>query len=137
MRSLLAALFLLAALLPPIAQGQMCFPEVTCRVTAPPAVETIAAGGTITANACGSVKRISSAGSITTSTTDTFTTPASDNAGCVMTVCNTGSNDIVLDNNANFVGVTGGNVTLTAADCLLVAQRTSNWAQVTAVLSGD
>lgn len=62
--------------------------------------QTIAATNTIAANACGSVKSITSAGAVTTSTTDTFTAPSADattgNQGCIMTVVNVGANNITL-----------------------------------------
>jgi len=43
--------------------------------------ETIAAGGTITVDACGSIKRIRSNSDVTTDTTDTFETADAENAG--------------------------------------------------------
>lgn len=67
-----------------------------------PATETIAAAGTITANANGTVKRISSAGAVTTNTTNTFTAPSAANAGYIMHIVNVGSFNITLDRNANF-----------------------------------
>src|SRR5262249_37217990 len=41
----------------------------------PRSTETIASGGTITANSCGTIKAIDAGSSITTDTTDTFTAP--------------------------------------------------------------
>lgn len=85
-----------------------------------PAVQTIAGGDTITADACGSLKRVTAAGAVTTSTTNTFTAPAAANSGCVMHVCNTGANTITLDNNANFFSTGASDVALGANDCILV-----------------
>lgn len=100
-----------------------------------PSAQTIAAGNTITANACGGIKRITASGSVTTDTTNTFTAPAASNAGCVMQVCNSGSNGIALDINANFVGDTtdiggDGDIDLTADDCVLVGSDGSKWRQL-------
>lgn len=86
----------------------------------PVAVQTIAAGGTIAANACGTIKRISSAGVVTTDTVNTFTAPAAANAGCTMYVINVGANNITLDANANFVSPGGADVVMTPNDAILV-----------------
>lgn len=86
----------------------------------PVATQTIADTDTITADACGTVKRISSAGAVTTNTTNTFTAPAAANAGCVMYVVNVGANNITLDNNANFKSPGGLDVVLTADDAIIV-----------------
>jgi hypothetical protein len=116
---------------------QRCFPEITCRVTAPPSTETIAAGATITADACGSVKNVTASAPVTTSTTNTFSAPETGSAGCVMTVCNQGTNTITLDSNANFPGSGAANVALTADDCVVVAQTGTRWMQASAVLSNN
>lgn len=116
---------------------EKCFPEPSCKRTVPPAAQTIASGGTISADACGTVKKVSAAGSVTTSTTNTFDAPAGDNSGCIMTVCNTGSNTITLDSNTNFPGSGAANVSLTSSDCVVVAQTGTVWFQVSAVLSNN
>jgi hypothetical protein len=67
-----------------------------------PATETISAGGTITADACGGLKRVTCSGDVTTSTTNTFTAPSESNKGCRMTVTNVGSGTLYLDGNALF-----------------------------------
>jgi hypothetical protein len=68
-----------------------------------PSTQTIAAGGTITANACGSLKRIDAATDVTTDTTATFATPAAANTGCCMDVVNVSATQtIYLDSNAAF-----------------------------------
>lgn len=100
-----------------------------------PTAQTIGAGGTITADACGGIKKISSAGSVTTDTTNTFTAPAAANTGCVMHLVNSGSNNIVLDNNALFVSAGGADVTVTANDTLLVGSDGSKWYQLSALLA--
>lgn len=86
-----------------------------------PAVQVVAATDTITANACGGVKRISAASAVTTSTTDTFTAPSAANAGCWMLVCNVDDTDnITLDVNTNFKALGAANIVLTAFDCTQV-----------------
>lgn len=67
-----------------------------------PSTETIAAAATITANACGGLKRITSADDVTTGTTNTFTAPSSSNTGCRMLVVNVGTKTIYLDANTLF-----------------------------------
>lgn len=72
-------------------------------VVFPPAVETITAAATITANACGTTKRINAASSVTTNTTNTFTAVVSGYDGCCMRVINVDDTDaITLDHNAAF-----------------------------------
>ena len=100
----------------------------------PPAAETIAAGATITANACGGIKAITSSGVVTTNTTNTFTASVS---GCVMDVCNTGANNITLDQNALFTTAGGVDLTLGADDCVRVGSDGSKWRQISAVLAGS
>jgi hypothetical protein len=92
-----------------------------------PATQTLVAGDTIVANACGGMKNISAAGAVTTSTADTFTTPALGNKGCRMTVCNVGANTITLDNNTNFKSIGGADIILTAEDCTQVESDGVVW----------
>lgn len=93
-----------------------------------PATQTIAAGGTVAADACGGYKRISSAGAVATSTTNTFTAPDSTQVGaCSMTVCNVGANNITLDNNVNFKSIAGADIVLTADDCTMVVSDGTVW----------
>lgn len=94
------------------------------------ATQTIAAAGTVAADACGSFKRISSAGVVTSSTTDTFTTPTAALEGCRMDVCNVGSNNITLDNNTNFKSIGGADIVLTPDDCTAVAFTGGAWRSV-------
>lgn len=68
-----------------------------------PSTQTIGAGGTILADACGSLKRIDAASDVTTDTTATFATPAAANTGCCMDVVNVSATQtIYLDANAAF-----------------------------------
>jgi len=100
-----------------------------------PSTQTIAAGNTIAGDACGSLKLITSAGAVTTDTTNTFTAPAAGNKGCIMHVCNTGANNITLDNNANFKSAGGADVVLTQDDCVTVGSTGASgvWYQLTAL----
>ena len=99
-------------------------------VITPPTAQTIAGGNTITANACGTAKYISSSGTVTTSTTDTFTTPTTQYNGCCMDVVNTGANQITLDNNANFFSAGAADVVLGTADSVRVCCNGTSWYQV-------
>jgi len=93
-----------------------------------PVTQTIAAGGTIAADACGGYKRITAAGAVTTSTTSTFTAPDATQVGaCSMTVCNVGANTITLDNNAQFKSISGADIVLTADDCTMVVSDGTIW----------
>lgn len=101
-----------------------------------PATQVIGAGGTIAADACGGVKRVSSASGVTTDTTNTFTAPAAANAGCVLNVCNENASDTVtLDFNANFQSAAAGDVVLGALDCVSVASSggSGKWYQISAL----
>jgi hypothetical protein len=100
-----------------------------------PSVQTIAATNTITADSCGGLKRITSSGAVTTSTTNTFTSPATGNQSCIMFVCNTGSNNITLDNNSNFKSAGGADVVMTADDCVSVGSTGNGgvWYQLDAL----
>jgi hypothetical protein len=100
-----------------------------------PAAQTIAAGNIITANACGTIKYITSASPVTTSTTDTFDGADNQNQGCEMRVCNSGANTITLDNNVNFLSAGGTDVVLTANDCISVASTGALWMQTTPLIA--
>lgn len=67
----------------------------------PPAAQTIAAGGIVAADACGGLKRITSASPVTTDTTDAIAAPAAGNTGCCMDISYSGSHTVTLDNNAH------------------------------------
>jgi hypothetical protein len=99
-----------------------------------PATQTIAAGNTVAADACGGVKAITAAGAVTTSTTDTFTAPSAANAGCLMVVCNVGAtNTITLDKNANTLLTAGADVALLANSCVSVMSNGTVWRQIGAI----
>jgi len=102
-------------------------------VVNPPAAQTIAAGNTVLDDSCGTLKLITAAGAVTTDTTNTFTAPAAGNEGCIMHVCNVGSQNITLDNNANFKSAGGADVVLTADDCVTVGSTGASgvWYQLT------
>lgn len=103
-----------------------------------PGAQTIAGGGTIAADACGTYKYITAAGVVTTDTTNTFTTPSVTNAGCRMIVCNVSANEITLDANGNFKTAGGANVVLTDAyDCVTVHSDGGSWVQDTAVINNS
>ena len=93
-----------------------------------PSSQTIAAGNTIAADACGSIKQITASGGVTTDTTNTFTAPAAGNSGCCMDVINVGAQTITLDENANFVSA--GDVALGAGDTARVCSNGTTWYQI-------
>ncbi len=102
-------------------------------VVSPPATETIAAAAVITADACGTIKRIDGA-TVTTDTTNTFTTPTASHAGCCMDVINVDAADtITLDANANFKTAGGANQALGPFDTIRVCSDGSVWYQMGAV----
>jgi hypothetical protein len=105
--------------------------------TTAPAAQAIAAGGTVAANACGSVKEISAAGVVTTSTTDTFTTPAVANKGCCMDVVNSSANNITLDANGNFRTIAAANQVLGQYDAVRVCSNGTFWFQVSAIAANN
>ena len=107
--------------------------NMTRFIVAMPSTQTIASGNTITDDACGGLKRITATGAVTTSTTNTFTAPASANAGCLMYVCNVGTNTITLDSNANNKLFGAADVAVTQDDCVAVASTGASgvWYQVT------
>jgi hypothetical protein len=99
------------------------------------ATQSITAGGTITADACGGVKQVTASGIVTTSTTNTFDAPTVTNTGCRMDVCNTSGFAITLDANANFRTNDGNDVALAAASaalikCVSVFQSGTTWIQL-------
>jgi hypothetical protein len=111
-------------------------------VVNPPTVETIAAGATITVNACGTVKQIDATANRTTDTTNTFTAPAAppttSNSGCCMDVMNTDTTDtITLDANANFKTIGGADVVLGPDDAVRVCSNGTVWRQISAVAANQ
>jgi len=97
--------------------------------------QPVNSGTTITADACGGVKQLTSTGAVTTNTTNTFDAPAVFNNGCAMRVCNVGANAITLDANNNFLTSDGNDVVLaaltaSAVSCVTVVQSGTKWYQV-------
>ncbi|PNG53319.1 MULTISPECIES: hypothetical protein [unclassified Variovorax] len=119
--------------------GDLATDSITVGTTAgqvralPPAAEVIGAGATVTANACGTVKRISATAARTTSTTNTFTAPAAANAGCCMDVINTSANNITLDANTNFRTIGAADQVVGQYDAIRVCSDGASWYQVSAV----
>jgi len=113
--------------------GSLTNGSFSARAT-PAAAQTLVAAGTIAADSCGTIKRITSVDPITTNTTNTFTAPAAGNTGCIMWVVNVGTNTITLDNNANFKSVSAGDVALGAGNVVGVASDGTYWYQTTAQL---
>ena len=95
-----------------------------------PDTETLGAGGTITANGCGGIKRLKVTDDRTTSTTNTFTAPAAGNAGCIMVVVNEGGGAITLDNNALFASFGAADVVMGTNDVVSVGSTGSTWVQI-------
>lgn len=95
-----------------------------------PAIQTIGAGGTVAADACGGLKRISATAARTTDTTNTFSAPSARNLGCRMVVFNAGTFVITLDANANFATPASANVVLGTKDAVTVLSLGSYWAVI-------
>ncbi len=103
-------------------------------VVAPPASAVVSDAGTITADACGTIKQITSVGNVTTNTTDTFTSSTASYAGCCMDVINVDTADtITLDANAKFKTIGGTDQALGPDDTVRVCSNGTNWYQVGAV----
>ena len=83
---------------------------------------------TSTADACGTVKQITSIGNVTT---NTFTSPTASYAGCCMDIVNVDTADtITLDANAKFKTIGGANQALGPDDTVRVCSNGTNWYQV-------
>lgn len=102
-----------------------------------PGAQTIAAADTIAADACGSLKLITSAGNVTTNTTDSFSTPSALNQGCILHVCNIGSNTITIDANANNRLAGGVDLAMGPNDCAIFASKGASdvWMQISALVA--
>lgn len=93
-----------------------------------PATQVIGAGGTIAADACGGLKRISATADRTTDTTNTFTAPAAGNVGCKMLVVNVDSVDtIYLDANTAFPVTTAASIALGPKGSITVVSDGTYW----------
>lgn len=103
-------------------------------LVSPPATETIAGAATITADGCGTVKRLQSTGNVTTNTTDTFTAPAAANTGCCMDVLNVDTVDtITLDANTN--NMFAADIAMTPCDSIRVCSDGTDWYPVSALVA--
>ena len=108
-------------------------------VVAPPVAETITNGTTVTANACGTIKRIVTLGiNIDTDATNTFTAPSDALAGCCMDIVNVGSFNLNFKHNANFMTSGGGDQTLGPDDTMRVCCTGAGgkWYQVSISTNG-
>lgn len=96
------------------------------------AAQTIAAGNTVTADACGGLKILTSAGAVTTDTTNTFTAPSPALQGCCMDVkvIAGAGGAITLDANANFESSGAADVVLGAKDTVRVCCDGVVWSQI-------
>ena len=104
--------------------------------TVPVATQTIAAGNTIAADQCGGTKRVSSAGAVTTDTTNSFTAQAA-TVQCQMKVCNVGANNITVDRNALTFTAAGVDAILLPDSCSEFVFEGGKWRQTTAVLAAN
>lgn len=92
--------------------------------------QTITAGATISANSCGGMKKISSSGDVTTSTSTTIGTNALTSMDCCMKIVNVGSFNITLDNNASTFTNGGADVVLGPNDSADFCGEVSTWYQI-------
>jgi hypothetical protein len=92
-----------------------------------PATQVIGSGGTIAADACGGIKRISATSAVTTSLAYTIDTVNSPKAGCKMDILNAGTLVITLDNNASFVTPLNADIVLGTKHSVSVASNGSYW----------
>lgn len=92
-----------------------------------PAAQTLGAGATIAADACGGIKRITATAARTTDTTNTFTAPSALNAGCLMNVTNVSAFTITLDSNALFPVPGGVDMVLQSSGSATVWSDGSLW----------
>ena len=101
-------------------------------IVAPPATQVVAAGNAITADACGTVKNISSATAVTTGTVNSFTDPTTNVfVGCCMTVHNVNASDsITIDSNAKTILNGGTDLVLGAQDTMQICGDSTYWYQV-------
>ena len=115
-----------------VAVGTFTAAQVMAR---PPAAQTISAGNTVTADACGGVKMVTNAGAVATDTTNTFTAPAGSNTGCCMDIIldNAAVGNLTLDANASFNTLSGADVIMTVCDVVRVCSNGTDWYQANAL----
>ena len=106
-------------------------------IKVPVSTITVAASDTISiAGACGGLVRLTTTdgASVTTDTTDTFTAPATANAGCILSLVNVGGGGaITLDINTNFAAVgypSAGSIILNTNDSITVASTGNTWVKI-------
>jgi hypothetical protein len=99
-----------------------------------PAIQTLAAGGVVASDGCGGLKRITSAGAVTTDTTNSIADPTAV-PGCIMIITNVGAQTITLDKNALILLVGGADVPLLANSSIMVASDGVVWRQIAAQLT--
>jgi hypothetical protein len=103
-------------------------------VVNPPALQTIAAGNTIAADACGSIKFITAGGAVTTDTTNTFGAGSAALNGCCMdvVVATSAGGTITVDSNSSTILNGGTDVVLGAGDSMRVCyvNSSSRWFQI-------
>ena len=95
-----------------------------------PAAETVTAGMTITADACGGVKRITAPTARTTDTTNTFSASTGVITGCVMDVINVSTVSITLDTNLQNNLAGAADVVLGASDTVRMYSSGTAWYQI-------
>ena len=99
-----------------------------------PATQTIANLDTITADACGGLKRISAANAVWSSTNTPITTPetVSDNnlSGCIMDVMNVGTGNITVSTAATVFLTGGAPIVLSSSDTFRIASDGVLWRQI-------
>lgn len=92
------------------------------------ATQVIGAGGTIAADACGGIKRISAATDVTTDTTNTIAAPSASNTGCEMLIVNVSATQtIYLDSNTIFPVTSAASLAIGPKGSIKVFSDGTNW----------
>lgn len=104
---------------------------------APPAVQTVAAGFTITADACGTIKQIQSGGGgVSSDTTNPITNSTA--AGCCMDIINVGSATVSITTSGSNIHATNGTTLgLTQYDTVRMCSNGSAWYQIGSVATNQ
>lgn len=99
-----------------------------------PAAQTVTSLATISANACGGVKRIQATGDFWANTTNPFTAPSSasgnSNAGCAMNVINVSSHTITVSTSSVVVLNSSTAIVMGQYDTIRVASDGAQWYQI-------
>lgn len=97
-----------------------------------PATQTVASGGTVAADACGGLKRITAAAYSALDTTNPIAAPVAGNTGCVMDIINVGSNGIAFPNSSTtFPTTNSATITLLANGSMRVVSDGTYWRKMT------